>query len=164
MRAFSLTAVVLAAGLALAGCDSATDTGSGTEESAAETDVASEEPVAEAEEAAVAPATEPSTIPSAIRGRWGLVAADCEPGRADAKGLLEIDPTVLTFYESRGKLDSIREAGPDRIDAGFDFSGEGMTWQRRMVLEVLDGGDTLVRREYGEEAAPGPLRYMRCPD
>lgn len=105
----------------------------------------------------------PETIPAAIQGRWALVAADCEPGRADAKGLLEISPTTLKFYESLGTLAKVSEAGPTRIDANFDFSGEGMTWLRRMTLDVQDEGDTLIRREYSAGAMPGPLRYSRCP-
>src|SRR5690606_9685670 len=81
---------------------------------------------------------EASEIPAATRGRWGLAAADCEPARSDAKGLLTIDATRLEFYESVGTLDAIEEAGPTRIRAAFDFEGEGMTWEREIVLDVQD--------------------------
>ena len=37
-----------------------------------------------------------------------------------------------------------------------------MTWEREVVLDVQDGGATLVRREYGDDAAPGPFRYAKC--
>ena len=107
-------------------------------------------------------AAELTDIPDAMTGRWGLVAADCDPGRSDAKGLLEISPKGLTFYESRGSLRDIVESEPGRIVANFDFSGEGMSWQRRMALDLQDNGATLIRREYGEDAAPGPFKYRKC--
>ena len=102
-------------------------------------------------------------IPAALQGRWGLVPNDCDPSRDDAKGLLTIGPDSLRFYESRAILDMIKESNDSRIRASFQFTGEGMTWTRDEVLDVQDGGKTLVRREYGEDAAPGPLRYSRCP-
>jgi hypothetical protein len=105
----------------------------------------------------------PTQIPAAVQGRWGLVANDCDPSRDDAKGLLTIGPDTLTFYESRATLGEIREIDESRIRATFEFTGEGMTWTRDEVLDAQDGGKTLVRREYGEDAAPGPLRYTRCP-
>ena len=102
-------------------------------------------------------------IPAAVQGRWGLVANDCDPSRDDAKGLLTIGPDTLKFYESRAKLGQVKEIDASRIRASFAFSGEGMTWTRDEVLDAQDGGKTLIRREYGEDAAPGPLRYSRCP-
>ncbi|MES1928351.1 hypothetical protein SADO_03810 [Salinisphaera dokdonensis CL-ES53] len=102
-------------------------------------------------------------IPETIQGRWGLVPADCEPGRGDAKGLLVIGPTQLRFYESTGTLGRIAERDASRIRAEFAFRGEGMTWRRDEVLDAQEDGQTLIRREYGEGAAPGPFEYRRCP-
>lgn len=101
-------------------------------------------------------------IPAPLQGRWGLVPADCEPGRADAKGLLVIGPTRLEFYESVGTLARITEGTDSRIRGSFGFTGEGMEWQRDVTLDVQEGGKTLIRREYGEDAAPGPFRYTKC--
>ena len=102
-------------------------------------------------------------IPAAAQGRWGLVPADCTSTRCDAKGLLIVSATTLTFYESRGTLKKIVAKSGSRLRATFAFSGEGMAWTRDEVLDVQDGGKTLIRREYGEDAAPGPFKYARCP-
>jgi hypothetical protein len=102
-------------------------------------------------------------IPEPLRGSWGLVAADCEPGRSDAKGLLVISADKLKFYESVGTLGEASERTPMRLRASFALTGEGMTWNRDMLLDVRDGGKALVRQEFGADAAPAPLRYMRCP-
>lgn len=104
----------------------------------------------------------PSAIPAALHGRWGLTPADCTSTRGDAKGLLQISGNQLRFYESRGMLGRIEEADASRIVAEFDFTGEGMSWRRRMILDVEDDGQTLVRRETGPDAMAGPLRYRRC--
>ncbi|MCW1383877.1 hypothetical protein OLX02_13720 [Novosphingobium sp. KCTC 2891] len=122
---------------------------------------ASRPDVSDAASPAPAASTEAS-IPMAARGRWGLVPADCTSTRGEAKGLLVVDAASLKFYESVGKLASVKERSDTRIRAAFAFSGEGMTWQRDEVLEVQDGGKTLVRREYGADAMPGPLKYTIC--
>jgi hypothetical protein len=151
------------AALALAGCNDTTIPA--PEPSASETPPPA--PVSGAQTEAPSPSVidtaVPRTIPVAVQGRWGLGPNDCDPARDDAKGLLTIGPDTLKFYESRAKLGEIREIDDSRIRASFDFTGEGMTWSRDEVLGVQDGGKTLIRREYGEDAAPGPLRYTRCP-
>lgn len=101
-------------------------------------------------------------IPETIRGRWGLVPADCTSKLGDAKGLVTISAGQLKFYESVAKLGKIKEAEDSRIRATFSYSGEGQTWTQDVVLDVQDGGKTLTRRDYGADALPGPLKYTRC--
>lgn len=101
-------------------------------------------------------------IPSAIRGRWALKAADCKAKKGTDLTALTIDATNLRFYESHGELARVRESGANRIVADYKFSGEGVEWDRRMQLDLADGGKALVRRDYGEGAAAGPMRYTRC--
>ena len=91
-----------------------------------------------------------------------MVPTDCTLAHGDAKGLLEISDAMLTFYESRGSLGPIKELSPGHIRATFDFEGEGMSWQREMEFDVLDGGHTLVRRDYGEGATSDAFRYGKC--
>ena len=161
MKAIGL---LLPALLALAACDNGTQGADATaEEAAADGNLAANSSVAPTPSPPADSGTPaPTEIPAAIRGRWGLVPADCTSTRGDAKGLLTITADKLEFYESVGTLDTIMEAEPTRVRAAFDFEGEGMTWQREVVLDVQDGGATLIRREYGEDAAPGPFRYAKC--
>lgn len=156
--------LVLPALLVLAACDNGTQgADTTTEEAAAQGEMAANSSVAPAPSPPPDTGTPaPTELPAVLRGRWGLVAADCDPARDDAKGLLTITGDKLEFYESVGTLDTIMEADPTRIRAAFDFEGEGMTWQREVVLDVQDNGKTLIRREYGEDAAPGPFRYAKC--
>lgn len=103
-----------------------------------------------------------TAIPSALRGRWGLVPKDCTSTLGDAKGLLTVSASQLKFYESVAKLGKVQEADDNRLRANFRYSGEGMTWIQDVALEAQDGGKTLIRRDYGPDAQPGPLKYTRC--
>lgn len=103
-----------------------------------------------------------AVIPAMIRGRWAIKAADCQAKRGTDLTALAIDATSLSFYESHGVLARIRERSTTRLVADYKFSGEGEDWDRLMQLTVDDDGKTLVRRDYGEGAEPGPMRYSRC--
>lgn len=103
-----------------------------------------------------------AVIPAMIRGRWAFKAADCQAKRGTDLTALAIDATSLSFYESHGVLARIRERSTTRLVADYKFSGEGEDWDRLMQLTVEDDGKTLVRRDYGEGAAPEPMRYSRC--
>ena len=106
-------------------------------------------------------ASKEKTIPPALQGRWGMVAADCTSTRGDAKGLLTISPTTLKFYESVGQLGGIVERTGNSIRAQYAFTGEGMEWTRDIALSVT--GDTLTRLDRGGEEPGGPFSYTRCP-
>lgn len=101
-------------------------------------------------------------IPGSLRGRWGINEADCDPERADNKGLIDVSDTSVTFYESRAELVAIEASGNDMVRALFTFTGEGMTWERDMSLTLEESGNALVRREYGEGAMEVPQTYRRC--
>lgn len=100
-------------------------------------------------------------IPAALQGRWGLTAADCIPGRADAKGLLTIGPTTLRFYESTGTLIAVGRSTQTGLDGSFAFAGEGQTWERQVSLEAT-GDNRLVRTESGADIDTASYRYTRC--
>ena len=94
-------------------------------------------------------------IPSQYRDRWGMVAADCEPGRSDAKGLLVIGDKTLRFYESVGTLKEQRPAIATSFAGLFAFTGEGQSWQK--IITFTRTGDTLKRAE-----KDGTFTYQRC--
>ena len=107
-------------------------------------------------------ATLPNKIPANLQGRWGINNADCTSTRGDAKGLLSISDTQLTFYESRGVVDQVLDASATSFDARYDFAGEGQTWKRTERLSLEN--DKLRRRtdsEAGQEP-PVDLTYGRC--
>jgi hypothetical protein len=112
------------------------------------------------EESAIAGDTR-GPIPAPLRGKWALARADC--ARPNADSVLEVGASELHFYESVAKLGSVKEREASRIRAAFTFSGEGETWSRDIVLDGQDAGRTLIRREYGQDAAPGAFRYVKCP-
>ena len=98
-------------------------------------------------------------IPRSFHGRWGMVAADCGPDKAAAKGLLTIGSEILRFYESVGEPVTLEQTGPGRIEGSFAFSGEGMEWTKQMTLTLGSDGDTLVRTESDPD---GSFTYTRC--
>ena len=136
-------------------------TGSGTGSATVDGDMppAAEEKTTKSEPK---PAVDGKTIPTGMRGRWALKLADCTARRGTDLTALTIDATNLRFYESHGELTRVRESNATRIVADYKFSGEGVEWNRRMQLDLTDGGKTLVRRDEGEGAAAGPMRYTRC--
>ncbi|HUD30101.1 MAG TPA: hypothetical protein VMQ93_14610 [Novosphingobium sp.] len=159
----TLPLVALTAALALAACSKEPDA-TATQTVATETEEVFQEEPAPASEAPDAEATSASLdeIPQAVRGRWGLVPADCTSKLGDAKGLLEVSADQLKFYESVAKLGTIKEAGESRIRATFAYTGEGQSWSQDVVLDAQEDGKTLIRRDYGPDAMPGPLKYTRC--
>lgn len=107
------------------------------------------------------PAVADLAIPREYQGRWGLLAADCTSTRGDAKGLLIINGRTLRFYESVGTLRERKPASANEFTGVFDFTGEGMTWQRTITLER--NADKLRRVEEGSEQGPVDLTYTACP-
>ncbi len=100
----------------------------------------------------------PSTavIPAQYRGRWGMNANDCTPGRSDAKGLMTIRSDSIKFYESLASLQEQRPAIATSFSGTYSFSGEGQTWER--VITLTRTGNTLKRAQ-----ADANYTYTRCP-
>ena len=98
-----------------------------------------------------------STIPAALRGRWGMTPADCTSTRGDAKGLLVVDDRQLRFYESTARPVRNVKSSPDSLSADFAFTGEGQSWTKFQTLELQD--QRLVRTESSPMAS---FTYVRC--
>lgn len=112
--------------------------------------------------AAVASAEAESEIPEVLRGRWGLVPADCTSTKGDAKGLMTVTADKLEFYESVASLGPIKKIDASGVSAAYEFTGEGQTWVLDVAMSTPDGGKTLVREDTGPQAQPGPLTYKKC--
>jgi hypothetical protein len=117
----------------------------------------------------VVPLSPPSPVPSAtpitalpteFRGRWGMVANDCDPARDDAKGLVVVSADSLKFYESRGRIERARTMRAGAVELDLAYAGEGQKWNRTETLTLQGGGRTLVREE---QKPAGSFRYTRCP-
>ena len=98
---------------------------------------------------------EASMIPGQYRGRWGMVPADCDQGRSDAKGAITIGERTVLFYESRATLKERRPAIATSFAGLFAFTGEGQNWEK--VMTFTRTGDTLKRAEES-----GTFTYKRC--
>ena len=98
---------------------------------------------------------EASMIPSQYRGRWGMVAADCDRNRSDAKGAITIGEKTIRFYEAVATLKERRPAIATSFSGLFAFTGEGQNWEK--VMTFTRTGNTLKR---AEEA--GTFTYKRC--
>ena len=106
----------------------------------------------------------PTGIPAAMQGRWGLAANECTADPSIAKGLMVVEGDTLRFYESRGTLDTVTGGSDTALEGHFAFTGEGMEWERDLVLTLSDGGDTLTRLDSGDDENAGSFDYVRCAD
>ena len=102
-----------------------------------------------------APADGVLAIPAQYRGRWGMVPADCDPSRADNKGLITIDDDSIKFYESRATLKKQRPAIATSFAGEFAYTGEGQEWTK--VETLTRTGDKLKRAN-----DEGSFDYTRC--
>jgi hypothetical protein len=129
-----------------------------------EQETAAAEPAAPAspQPAMTAPPIVRTSIPEALRGRWGMNAADCDATRSDAKGAMEVGADSLKFYEAVAKLDRINSLSDKGIGAVYDFTGEGQQWQLTVEMTLSPDGKTLTRKDSGPDALPEPLTYQRC--
>ncbi|WP_298493401.1 hypothetical protein [uncultured Maritimibacter sp.] len=104
----------------------------------------------------------PTGIPADMQGRWGLTATECTADPSIAKGLMVVEGDTLRFYESRGTLAAVTGGSETELQGQFAFTGEGMEWERDLVLTLSDGGDTLTRLDTGDDENAGSFDYVRC--
>jgi hypothetical protein len=147
---------VAALALGLVGCSKPAQEDKGTASAAQPAATASSEPDATPQPVVI------DTIPEALRGRWGINAADCDASRSDAKGFMEVAQDSLRFYESVARLSRINSLSDKGIGAVYDFTGEGQQWRLTVEMSLSSDGKTLTRKDSGSDALPDPLIYQRC--
>ena len=86
-----------------------------------------------------------------------MTPGDCTSTRGDAKGLLEIGPDYLKFYESRAVPGTSIETEANAISGNWNFTGEGQQWSRYVSLQLQ--GKVLNRTERNPVAS---YDYARC--
>lgn len=101
-----------------------------------------------------------TNIPENIRGTWALSKQNCDKLNPQQ---ITIDSKTIKFFEGSAELLEITELEPTRIVGKFSYTllnGKVVPYQ--MILDAQDNGNVLVRREYGENSKPGPIKYVRC--
>lgn len=81
------------------------------------------------------------TIPIALQGRWTGLKEDCADRAAPMQ--LEVGPAQLLFHESEGKVSAVTMAD-DAATVTADFTGEGQSWTRKLVLTPSPDGTRLT--------------------
>ncbi len=160
------TILIICATMTMAACGSSSEDGTAQDDPAAPVATDSIPAATEPADTSPLPAS-PDTavltaIPQAMQGRWGMVPADCTSTKGDAKGLITVSARDIRFYESVGTIGTISQGDANHIRANFAFTGEGMEWTREMGMTLEDGGNALIRQEFGQDAIPGLQRYTKC--
>lgn len=84
----------------------------------------------------------PNTVPAALLGRWTGAQDDCADKAAELE--LRVNPTTLVFHESVGTVTTIEPAADGRMIVQADFTGEGESWTRRLLLHPSADGQRLT--------------------
>ena len=98
-------------------------------------------------------------IPTAFRGRWGMVPDDCTSTRGDAKGLIIVDEDSIKFFESQARLTKVTGNFPENFTGTFAFTGEGENWTNSQNLKLTGSSNTLLRKQ---SDIAQPFTYKRC--
>ncbi|MBN8829705.1 MAG: hypothetical protein J0G94_03545 [Sphingomonadales bacterium] len=100
---------------------------------------------------ATTPAATEQAIPAAFQGRWSRSAATCGKPGDDMR--LAISGDSLIFYESVGKVTSVKTVSPGHIEVRADYNGEGDRWSDVTSLLLSEDGQTLTI---------GEVKRVRC--
>jgi hypothetical protein len=82
------------------------------------------------------------TIPIALQGRWTGLKEEC--GDQAALMELEIGPAQLLFHESEGKVSAVTARSDGDATVTADFTGEGQSWTRKLILTPSQAGTRLT--------------------
>lgn len=90
---------------------------------------------------------DPAAIPVAMRGQW--TGPDERCGDRGAVLALEVNPRELLFHESAGTVKKIEAAPNDATRVTADFTGEGESWTRTLLLKQSADGQRLTITQQG---------------
>lgn len=90
---------------------------------------------------------DPAAIPVAMRGQWVGLSERCRDRGAPLA--LEVTPRELLFHESVGTIKKVEGASGDARRVTADFTGEGQSWSRTLLLEPSASGQRLTITQQG---------------
>lgn len=102
---------------------------------------------------------DPSALPPAFEGRWGMKPEDCDIARSDTRGLLSVTGSKLTFYDAAATATVIGGSSRYKVVADLALSDRGRKWQRRDTFELTNAGTVLQRTE---QDTGKTYRYEHC--
>lgn len=102
---------------------------------------------------------DPSALPPAFEGRWGMKPEDCDIARSDTRGLLSVAGSKLTFYDAAATATVIGGSSRYKVVADLALSDRGRKWRRRDTFELTNAG-TVLRRT--EQDTGKTYRYDHC--
>lgn len=98
-----------------------------------------------------------AAMPEAFLGRWDFSEDSCGDPASEMR--LDIQPELVTFYESQAVPTTITQSEPGSLVVGHRFSGEGEEWTEQLAYELSEDGDRLT-----VTSPNGSLSIrMRCP-
>lgn len=141
--------------LPLAACGRADDNQSGAaNDTAAETRQGAEQRLPREDIPAPPPpnpeATSDRAIPPSALGRWAGISDDCADGTAESA--LTVTRDQLLFHESAATIRTV-EPVDNGVAVQADFTGEGQSWSRRIVLRPSADGQRLTIVNDGVDVA-----------
>ncbi|MGB3471301.1 MAG: hypothetical protein WBA51_10810 [Erythrobacter sp.] len=151
MRYILLPTLLLAAAMALSGCDAPAEPDDAGHTESAHADQRDDEsegsdgipglglPPELAEDGDDAGGTPEiaAVIPAAYHGVWDYEGGTCSP-ESDLR--VEISGREVLFYESVGTVKAVAKDGEDTI-VTLDMEGEGETWEQEIRLSLEGAGD-----------------------
>ena len=145
------TRILLIATVCLSACSPQTDKDTDSASASVSETASIAAPSSAAPEAPVA-----ATLPAAFVGKWDAPPKPCSTSyRAEMQ--LDITPTGLSYFESGGRVKSVKVNSPTDVVAGLAMSGEGEAWEKSIHMVLTDDGKTLTI-----DAGEGGVR-VRCP-
>ena len=105
--------------------------------------------------AALVIAQEQARVPDRFHGKWAGSESRCA---RPSESTLYISENQLDFWESRGRVLSVKSGGKLEIELELELTGEGSVWRETRQFRLSEDGHTLTdvtRIKY-------PFARIRC--
>ncbi|RJY09825.1 hypothetical protein D6201_11070 [Aurantiacibacter aquimixticola] len=99
-------------------------------------------------------------IPAPFTGVWDYADGNCD-AMSDLR--MEIEPQMITFYESMGEVQQVAVESRDTIVVDLNMEGEGERWSESTRFTLEDDGERLIPTDADGEQRWDPMPRKRCP-